>query len=336
MSTEAIVPDEVVDDRRRQAALLRAVGLDKVPPEQREIAIAIAKKYELDLLLKHLVLVEGRPFITRDGLLWIAHRAGVLDGIEVTEPEIVTLPGRGRVLALPRARLAQGHVRGRSSTPGATRPRAATSRYAPEMAVKVAESMALRRAFNVSAPTVDERWDLATVQADVDAVSTPRQPPRTLAERVAERRASMGPSSASGPAGPPPDEDDEITQASGVRRMEDEAALRAAQEEGRRQIERIQGAATSTADLVEGLEDELVCGDEDVSPMALGICDLPPEHKGFHHSDNGTWPRAVMRLGTDRRQLLRPPQGHTTLGAAPRCRGRRAVPSSRSRGATAT
>ena len=133
------------------------------------------------------------------------------------------------------------------------------------MAVKVAESMALRRAFNVSAPTVDERWDLPTVQADVDAVSVPQQPPRTLAERVQERRASVGPPS-SGSAGPPPDEDDEVTQSMGVRRMEE--------------------AAPPTLD---DLPDD--CGVEDAGPMAMGTCTRLKGHRGPHESGEGTWPQ---------------------------------------------
>ena len=67
-------------------ALLRAVGLDKLSPPQRELALNIAARYDLDLLLKHLVMIEGRPYITRDGLLHVAHRSGQLDGIETTEP----------------------------------------------------------------------------------------------------------------------------------------------------------------------------------------------------------------------------------------------------------
>jgi len=72
----------------RTLALLKAVGFDKLQPEQRELALAIAAKYELDTMLKHLVMIEGRPYITRDGLLHVAHRSGQLDGIETTEPEI--------------------------------------------------------------------------------------------------------------------------------------------------------------------------------------------------------------------------------------------------------
>ena len=70
-------------------ALLKAVGLDKAAPEQRQLAISIAERYELDLLLKHLVLIEGRPYLTRDALLHIAHRSGQFDGIGTTTPEVV-------------------------------------------------------------------------------------------------------------------------------------------------------------------------------------------------------------------------------------------------------
>ena len=95
MTTDvALIPAEVVDDRRRKAALLKAMGLDRVPAEQRELP-SPSPTYDLDPLLKHLILVEGRPYVTREGLLWIAHRSGELDGIEVIEPAIVTLPGLG-------------------------------------------------------------------------------------------------------------------------------------------------------------------------------------------------------------------------------------------------
>lgn len=271
---EAIITSDAVDDRRRRAALLKALGLDKSPPEQVELVMAIAKRYELDPLLKHVILVEGRPYLTRDGLLWIAHRSGVLDGIEVTEPAIVTLPGVGEfwraVCTVWRKDMSKPFTyTGRYPTKGGNQ------RFAPEMAVKVAESMALRRAFNVSAPAFDERWDLATTQADVDAVSVPQQPPRTLAERVAERRPS-GPPAVGIAAGPSPDEDDEVTQSMGVARLTQKEAT-----------------PPPADDLVSGLEDELVCGDEDASPMALGYCELLPGHRGYHKSENGTWPQVM-------------------------------------------
>ena len=253
-------------DEKRQLALLRAIGLDRAAPEQREIALHIANRYDLDLLLKHLVLIEGRPYITRDGLLWVAHRSGQLDGIEVTEPEIVTLPGVGEfwraVCSVYRKDMSRPFTyAGRYPTGGKNRT------YGPEMAVKVSEVMALRRAFNVSAPVIEERWELSTVQADVDAVSTPQQPPRTLAERVAERR----------PTSPE-------TLIEAAEHAEKGASLL-------RQAAAIPIPEEESSDLVEGIEDDLECGAEDTSPMRLGVCELPPGHKGAHRSEDGTWPQ---------------------------------------------
>jgi hypothetical protein len=156
------------DPDKRQLALLRAIGLDRAAPEQREIALHIANRYDLDLLLKHLVLIEGRPYITRDGLLHIAHRSGVLDGIETTVPEVVNDEWRVSCSVYRKDMSRPFTYAGRYPTKGGNQ------KFAPEMATKVAESMALRRAFDVAAPTQDERWDLEV------AVPTPPKP--SLAE----------------------------------------------------------------------------------------------------------------------------------------------------------
>lgn len=184
MTDTAVVDIEQERDRKRGQALLKAIGLDKVPPEQREIALAIAKRYELDLLLKHLVLVDGRPYITRDGLLHVAHRSGVLDGIEVTDAEVVTIPDVGAFWRASCSVYRKDMSRpftysGRYPTKGGNQ------RYAPEMAVKVAEVMALRRAFDVSAPVMEERWDVDPSSV----VAVEPEPP--LAETVAARKAAI-------------------------------------------------------------------------------------------------------------------------------------------------
>lgn len=151
-------------------ALLKAVGLDRAAPEQRQLAIAIAERYGLDLMLKHLVLIEGRPYVTRDALLHIAHRSGQFDGIQTTTPEIVGDEWRCSATVW---RKDMGHP----FTYGGRYPvKGRNANFAPEMAIKVAESMALRRAFNVAAPVVEERWD-------VDAAPEP-EPKLTLAERA--------------------------------------------------------------------------------------------------------------------------------------------------------
>jgi hypothetical protein len=173
-------------DRARKAAILRAVGLDRVAPEQRELAIAIANRYDLDLMLKHLVLIEGRPYITRDALLWIAHRSGVFDGMVVTTPEIRNYPGLGdcwyaEATVWRRDMTHPFTYGGRYPTSGQNK------KYGPEMGIKAAESMSLRRAFNVSAPTVEEQYESSGVYAD-DAAP---QVPTTLAQRVAERVSTL-------------------------------------------------------------------------------------------------------------------------------------------------
>jgi hypothetical protein len=123
-------------------------------------------------------MIEGRPYITRDALLHIAHRSGVLDGIETTEPVLVDGYWRASCSVYRKDMT-------RPFTYGGRYPEAGSNRkFAPEMAIKVAESMALRRAFDVAAPTQDERWDVAEAPAPV-------APPPSLADRVAAKAAEV-------------------------------------------------------------------------------------------------------------------------------------------------
>lgn len=170
----------IAEETPRKLALARAIGLDKLAEPQRELAVNIATRYELDLLLKHLVMIEGRAYITRDGLLHVAHRSGVLDGIEVTPP---TLDEDGKFWRSTCSVFRKDM--GRPFTyPGRYPATGGNAKYAPEMAVKVGEVAALRRAFDVSAPTVEERWD---------DDSPPAEPPKktSLAEKVAEKAAEV-------------------------------------------------------------------------------------------------------------------------------------------------
>ncbi len=175
--TTALAP---IEDKRN-AALLKAVGLDRVPPEQRELALAIADRYELDLMLKHLVLIEGRPYLTRDGLLHIAHRSGVFDGMEVSDPVIVDI-GAGKYWSA-RCSVYRKDMSRPFTYAGRYPLSGGNAKFAPEMAVKVSEVMALRRAFDVSAPVIEERWDLP-------AVPDP-EPPRSTSDAIAARRANF-------------------------------------------------------------------------------------------------------------------------------------------------
>ena len=186
-TTETRTATEHQEDKRK-LALLKAVGLDRLTPEQRELALHIADRYELDLLLKHVVMIEGRPYITRDGLLHIAHRSKQLDGIETTDAKIIEGFWRSTCSVYRKDMTRPFTYTGRYPTSGGNQ------KYAPEMAVKVGEVMALRRAFDVSAPVVEERWDVEA-PAESESAAVP-----SLAERVAAQQASLpGPSEAAGP-----------------------------------------------------------------------------------------------------------------------------------------
>jgi len=171
--------DDKEAEGRRKLAILKAVGLDRAAPEQRELAIAIAKRYDLDLMLKHLVLIEGKPYVTRDALLWIAHRDGNLDGIEVTRPVIVGDFWECEATVYRKDMTHPFKYGGRYPVKGQNQ------KFAPEMCVKVAESMSLRRAFNISAPTQAERWDVEPPDAPDP------EPYKSLAEKVAEKAAEV-------------------------------------------------------------------------------------------------------------------------------------------------
>ena len=105
----------------------------------------------LDLRLGHVVILDGQPYVTRDGLVAVAHATGELDGLEVVDEGETDAGWWARVSVHRRG---YGHpftYRGRYSRHAAHR------HVGPEMAVKCAEAAALRRAFDVAVPTLDER-----------------------------------------------------------------------------------------------------------------------------------------------------------------------------------
>jgi hypothetical protein len=134
-------------------AILRHLNLNPAETSTQALLL-ICERYGLDPLLKHMVLIQGRPYVTRDGYLAIAHRSGVLDGIEVLEES----DGDGHwsaKVAVHRKDMARPFTYvGRYPHNGSNKG------YGPEMAVKCAEVAALRRAFNVTGVgAADERWD---------------------------------------------------------------------------------------------------------------------------------------------------------------------------------
>lgn len=169
---------QVADDHAREIALLKAIGFDKLSNEQRELALSVANRYGLDPMLRHLVMIDGKPYITRDGLLHVAHTSKQLDGIETSEPTLSDDGFWRSTCSVYRKDMSRPFTyTGRYPKTGQNQ------KFAPEMAVKVGEVMSLRRAFDIAAPTFEERWDVEA--ADV-MTATPVEP-ASLSERVAQR-----------------------------------------------------------------------------------------------------------------------------------------------------
>lgn len=195
-------------------------------------------------------MIEGRAYITRDGLLHVAHESGQLDGIVLESgPEVVDEFWRATVSVYRKDMTHPFRYAGRYPTKGGNQ------RYAPEMAVKVAEVMALRRAFDVAAPAAEERWD---VEASVPAEPAPRP---SLAERVEAKAAEVM-------AEPMP------VEASAATGVDPDAETWE------------QAKAIVTGKLIE--PDYCLAEDESLD---TGKCALPKGHEGIHKNRRGTWPQ---------------------------------------------
>jgi len=135
--------------------MARLLGMNPADPKTHAM-VAVAQRYDLDPLLKHVVVIPGSgPYLTRDGLLHVAHRSGQFDGMVIESgPDLVD--GEWRcVVSVYRKDMARPFTfPGRYSATGGNR------KYAPEMAIKVAECMALRRAFDVSGMGVLEEAEV--------------------------------------------------------------------------------------------------------------------------------------------------------------------------------
>ena len=164
--------------------MLAYLGLDPRRPADRA-AVAVARHYDLDPLLKHVIVIpKGGVYITRDGLLHLAHRSGHLDGITVDQPPTLDTNTGEWVAVVTVYRDDQSHG---YRYPGRYPANGSNKQYAPEMALKAAEAHALRRAFAITGlPVEDEHraeqppaTGLAAAQA-ATAEQVPVAPPLTV------------------------------------------------------------------------------------------------------------------------------------------------------------
>lgn len=136
-------------------ALVRYLGLNPSDPKSRA-AVAVARRYELDPLLKHVVVIPSSGvYITRDGYLHIAHASGQFDGMTVVRDPELSEDGSEWVARVAVYRKDMAHP---FEFPGRYPVTGQNKVYAQEMALKAAEVHALRRAFNVAGlGAADER-----------------------------------------------------------------------------------------------------------------------------------------------------------------------------------
>ena len=148
-------------------AVLRTLNLDPRRAETQALLL-VCERYGLDPLLKHMVLIQGRPYVTRDGYLAIAHASQQLDGIEILDEGEDPDHWWAKVAVYRKDMGRPFTYRGRYPKGGGNKT------YGPEMAIKCAEVAALRRAFNVTGiGAADEKWDAD----DLHTVDVPAHDP---------------------------------------------------------------------------------------------------------------------------------------------------------------
>lgn len=138
-----------------QRQMLRDLVMKGASEQQVELVMHVCNRYGFDPLLKHVVLISGGLYVTRDGLLDNAHRSGKFDGIEVRAEQL----DGGKWLATATVWVKDmGHPvtysAYQSEHENAQSP--AWKKAPRAMTVKCAEVMALKRAFNVSLGTAEE------------------------------------------------------------------------------------------------------------------------------------------------------------------------------------
>lgn len=167
---KAFNPGQAVNPAQIKTAgeLARRKIYTGIPEDDVALALAICQKYGFDPLLKHLVLISSNikdeasgqwqkrytAYVTRDGLLHVAHISGQLDGLEVAmgKDEL----GEWAEAAVYRKDMSRPFRYRVYLSEYAREPRGAWKTHPRAMLTKTAEVFALRRAFDVALTPVEE------------------------------------------------------------------------------------------------------------------------------------------------------------------------------------
>lgn len=136
---------------------LKYLGYDPADIATRALVL-LAQKYELDPLLGEIQLIKTgqgtRVYVSRDGMLQVAHRSGVLDGI-VVEQQRRNSTNDGWTCYVSVWRKDMGHPFTYGAQCKDSEPQAKAGN-GPEQALARAERRALRRAFQIRGGDVDD------------------------------------------------------------------------------------------------------------------------------------------------------------------------------------
>lgn len=146
-------------------AVLKTLNLNPTDPKVQTLVL-VCQQYELDPVLKHMVLIQGAAYITHKGLWHMAHRSGLLNGEDIVEQGETDKEWWAKVSIYRKDWDRPITMTGRY-------PKSATNKqYGPEMAVTRGECLVLRRMFDVAVP-VQEEINWPTVDNDRGRAGAP-------------------------------------------------------------------------------------------------------------------------------------------------------------------
>ena len=176
--------------RMGESQMLKRVEMAKFPQEltvaDKKLLAQVAITYGFDPLMGEISIYQGRPFVSIDGRYRKAQESGLLDGVETrpaTEQERKDwgIPDgdyffRAEVYVKGASHpfIGWGRVHSSETRPGSKKPGDTTSTFKPiqsnpqRMAEKRAEAQALRKAFHIPLPSIE---DIGSPDYDIDSTA---------------------------------------------------------------------------------------------------------------------------------------------------------------------
>lgn len=131
-------------------AVLKSLNLNPRDPKVQALVL-MCQQYSLDPVLKHAQIINGDVYVTHKGLLHVAHESKRLNGIVLVDEGETRDEWWARVSVYVKGMEHPFTYKGRYSKGSSNK------KFGPEMAITRAECLALRRAFDISAPVQEEQ-----------------------------------------------------------------------------------------------------------------------------------------------------------------------------------